>query len=361
MVVQSLGICNTEIRNYTFASKLTTLRWCYHTQKFFRFNRVQAPLLSLAEIPLFPSIDPFRSDLLNVGGDHEIYYEECGNPHGYPVLVIHGGPGSGCTPFQRRFFDPVHYRIILFDQRGCGRSTPQGCIENNTTHNLVSDIELLRKKLCIDQWLLFGGSWGSTLALAYASSYPDHVQGMILRGIFLARPSELNWFLYEVKQIFPEAWKKLVAPLSTEELSDVLASYVNRVFSDNYFSSVAAAQNWNDFERAIIALLPLAENSHTPDNQVTLARARVQLHYLMNDCFLREHPLLDRVDRFRHIPSIIIHGRYDMVCPIITAHTLHQCWPEAEFEVIPDAGHAGAEPGIARALLMATERFKSLN
>jgi proline iminopeptidase len=314
-----------------------------------------------SESLIFPAIEPFNAGLISASPIHEIYFEECGDPAGAPVLVLHGGPGSGCTPGQRRFFDPMHYRIILFDQRGCNRSRPQGCTEDNTTRDLVEDIERLRRHLDIDRWMVFGGSWGSTLALAYAAAYPQRVQGLVLRGIFLARRCELNWFLYECRNFFPEAWENLVAPLAPEERSDILASYARRVFDNDSQSNVSAARHWNAFEASIISLLPApAPTPAPPSDETILARARIQLHYLTNDCFLRNTPLLEQVEKFRHISAVIIQGRYDMVCPPRTAYELHQAWPEADFQIIADAGHAAFEPGTAAALIAATERFKSL-
>ncbi len=309
---------------------------------------------------VFPEIEPHENGLIPTGAGHDFYYEVCGNPEGKPVLVLHGGPGSGCNPGQRRFFDPGHYRIVLFDQRGCGRSQPAGRVSENTTQDLIGDIERLRLHLNVDQWLLFGGSWGSTLALAYATTHPQSVRGMILRGIFMTRPSELHWFMYESRTFFPEAWEKLTAPLRPHERTDILNAYHRRVFDNgDYSSSVAAARTWGEFEGSIISLLPAPSGTPAPD-ELVLARARVQLHYLINDCFLRDNPLLDRINTIRHIPAIIVHGRYDMVCPIISAYELHKAWPEADFQIVPDAGHAAFETGTAAALISAAERFKSL-
>lgn len=249
----------------------------------------------------------------------------------------------------------------MFDQRGCGRSQPAGHVDENTTADLVEDIERLRQHLGIENWLLFGGSWGSTLALAYATTHPQRVRGLILRGIFMARPSELNWFLYESRAFFPEAWEHLVAPLAADERNDILKAYYQRVFGSDHSASVTAAHNWGKFEGSIISLLPPPpSDTSPPPDEVVLARARVQLHYLISDCFLRETPLLNRVSVLRKIPAIIIQGRYDMVCPIISAYELHQAWPEADFQVVPDAGHASFESGTTAALLAATERFKSI-
>ncbi len=307
---------------------------------------------------LYPALEPFQHDWLPASSLHSIYFEQCGNPAGQPVVVLHGGPGSGCTPAQRRFFDPAHYRIILFDQRGCNRSLPLGCVDENTTHHLLADLELLRTQLNISRWLVFGGSWGSTLALAYAASHPQFVTGLILRGIFLCRARELEWFLHDARNVFPEAWEQLIAPLKIKERKDILRSYHRRVFDDDSTQAFAAALNWNAYETSIMSLLPGAPAA-APDEAIMIARARVQLHYLVNRGFLDSQPLLASSERFRHIPAIIIQGRYDMVCPPLTAHELHAAWPEAEFRIIPGAGHSAMEPGIAAALVSATEFFKN--
>jgi proline iminopeptidase len=291
---------------------------------------------------------------MTVPGQHRVFYEQCGNPDGMPVVFLHGGPGSGCNPSQRRFFDPQHYRIILIDQRGCGRSLPLGEINENTTQHLVEDIEQLRKQLGITRWLVFGGSWGSTLALAYATVFPHTVSGLILRGIFLSQPSELEWFLYSVRHFFPEAWFTLVDPLPKNKRNDIMRTYYQWVFSGD----AEAAHRWNNFEGSIMHLIPSGKTNEPPSDSLALARARVQLHYLTNHCFLDQRPLLDRIDAIRNIPGIIIQGRYDMVCPPVTAESLHRAWPEADYVIIPDAGHSAMEPGITAALVSATESFK---
>ena len=308
--------------------------------------------------PLFPELEPYHSGHLAVSATHSIYYEECGNADGVPVVVLHGGPGSGCNPGQRRYFDPAHYRIVLFDQRGCGRSLPLGSTEDNTTQHLADDMERLREHLNIEQWLVFGGSWGSALALFYASIYKEHVTGLLLRGIFLASPAEIRWFLYDVQKFFPDAWDAFVAPLSAIERGMILGSYSQRIFKGKPAEAIAAAKSWNTYEAAIMRLIPDAPSSGVSD-EVMVARMRVHLHYLLKDCFLPQ-PLISQVDKLRHIPAIIVHGRYDMVCPIQTAYALHRVWPEAELNVIADAGHAAVEPGTQAALVAATERFKKL-
>lgn len=310
---------------------------------------------------LYPELEPYNSGWLPVSNGHRIYYEQCGNPAGKPVVFLHGGPGSGCNPNQRRFFDPAHYRIILLDQRGCGRSTPLGATVANTTDGLVSDIDLLRTHLGISRWLVFGGSWGSTLALAYATAHADRVSGLILRGIFLSRRSELDWFLGQCEQFYPEAWARLQEGIPEEERGTLLEAYANRIFSEDMTVSVPAATCWNEYESSIISLLP-GDASGTPVSaEVQLARARVQIHYIKHQCFVGQRDLLEESKKLSHIPTIIVQGRYDMVCPPITAWQLRQSMPHAEFHMIADAGHSAMEPGTRAALVAATEQFKSVD
>ena len=309
---------------------------------------------------LYPELEVFDKKNLKVGDLHEIYYEVCGNPTGVPVVFLHGGPGSGCNPTQRRFFDPGYYRIILIDQRGCGRSKPQGAITQNTTDDLVTDIDAVRKALCIEKWLVFGGSWGSTLALSYALAFPQHVTGLILRGIFLSRPSELHWFLGEVKTFFPESWETLCELLPTNQRHNPLDAYEQLIFSENLNVSIPAAIRWNAFEGSIMSLLPRASNSEI-NGAVELARARVQIHYIQNHCFVGNRDLLaEAKEKLAHIPTQIIQGRYDMVCPPITAWELSRAMPHAKFNLVQDAGHSAMEVGITSALVAATEKFKIL-
>jgi len=317
--------------------------------------------MNMVPFKLFPEISPYRAEMLIVSEKHQIYFEECGNPKGYPVVFLHGGPGSGCNPTQRRFFDPHFYRIILLDQRGCGRSTPQGCIDDNTTAALVDDIERLKKHLGIDRWLVFGGSWGSTLSLAYALAHPSSVTGLILRGIFLSRASELSWFLGEVKAFYPEPWETLLSYLPANEQGDVLAAYAKRVFSEDKAIAQEAAIRWNAYEGSIMSLLPREANPNEIDPEVELARARVQIHYIKNDCFVGSLDWLNQVKSLKNIPTTIIQGRYDMVCPPITAWELKQAMPHADFEMVADAGHSAMETGITSALVKATEAFKNKN
>lgn len=312
---------------------------------------------------LYPEVSNFEEFYLKVGNIHEIYYEVCGNPNGSPVVFLHGGPGSGCSPTQRRFFDPAYYRIILIDQRGCGRSIPQGEVAQNTTDDLVNDIDAIRATLNIDKWLVFGGSWGSTLALAYALAHSDRVTGLILRGIFLSRPTELNWFLGQVQAFFPEPWKTLCAYLPVIERNNPIVGYEELIFSDNTKLSIPAAIQWNTFESSIMSLLPRpAAPSSEINGQVELARARVQIHYIQNNCFVGQRDLLAEAKaKLGHIPTDIVQGRYDMVCPPITAWELSQAMPHAGFHMVEDAGHSAMETGITSALVAATEKYKSLN
>lgn len=307
---------------------------------------------------LFPSIEPFHHGFLHASPPHRIYYEQCGNPNGVPVVVLHGGPGSGCTPMQRRFFNPDIYRVVLFDQRGCKRSLPPGCIDSNTTQDLIIDLEALRVELGISKWMVFGGSWGSTLALAYALEQPDSISELILRGIFLCRPHELRWFLYDVRNFFPEAWEKLSSLLSPGERIDIFSAYWQRIFSSDQEAALTAATTWNNYESEIMSLLPSPSPANmVPDPALIIARARVQMHYLAHNGFINGDEILSNLGKIRHIPAKIIQGRYDMVCPPSTAYELHSHWPEAEFTLVPDAGHSAMEPGIITALMQAARSF----
>ena len=308
---------------------------------------------------LFPELATFRSEMLNISEIHTIYFEECGNPEGYPVVFLHGGPGSGCNPTQRRFFDSSFYRIILLDQRGCGRSTPQGCIDDNTIDALVSDIETLKLHLNIKEWLVFGGSWGSTLALAYAIAYPISVTGLILRGIFLSRQSELDWFLGEVKHFYPDCWEKLLSFIPESERSNPLKAYSGRVFSEDIAIAGPAATEWNAYESSIMSLLSRTSSApNTTPVDIEVARARVQIHFILNECFVGHRDLLAEAKALSAIPTTIVQGRYDMVCPPISAWELKNAMPHAKFLMIADAGHSAMEAGVTSALVEATEAFR---
>lgn len=310
---------------------------------------------------LFPQVAPHRTGFLEPGGMHRIYWEESGNPEGMPVLFLHGGPGSGTSPAQRRFFDPAYYRIILFDQRGSGKSTPYAELADNTTPHLIADIELLRQTLAIEKWLVFGGSWGSTLALAYGEAHPQACLGFVLRGIFLCRESEIDWFLYGVRTLFPEAWRDFVSPIPQDERADLLAAYHARLTDPDPAIHLPAARAWAHYEAACSMLLPNEGLiSSFESGAVALSLARIEAHYFLNNIFLPENSLLDNLHKIRHLPAVIVQGRYDAVCPVVTADELARAWPEAFYEVVADAGHAAFEPGIAQALVEATEAFKDM-
>ena len=308
---------------------------------------------------LFPAIEPNRCGTFAVDELHTLYWEECGNSGGVPVLFLHGGPGAGLSPVHRRFFDPAYYRIVLFDQRGAGQSTPLGECRNNTTQLLIQDIEQLRRFLGIDQWLVFGGSWGSTLALAYGQAHPERCTGFVLRGIFLCTASEIDWFLNGIEWFFPKEHAQFVAQIPQAERHDLLTAYEQRLFSNSPTQNLEAARAWSRYEGSCLHLLPHPEVADAfGSDAVALGLGRLEAHYFRHAGFLTEDQLIRNVDRIRHIPAIIIQGRYDVVCPPKSAWRLHQAWPQAIFQIVEDAGHAGLEPGIASALVAATERFK---
>lgn len=308
---------------------------------------------------LYPAIEPFASGMMPLDDLHVMYWEQSGNPRGLPVLFLHGGPGAGASPTHRRFFDPAFYRIVVFDQRGSGRSTPLGELKANTTPHLVDDIERLRRHLDIEAWLVFGGSWGSTLALAYGEAHPERCLGFILRGIFLCRPAEIDWFLYGMRTVFPEAWREFANFLPTREQGDLLHNYYRRLIDPDPAMHLPAARVWSRFEGACSTLLPNVEASaNFADDRVALGLARMEAHYFVNQIFLPENALLANIGRLRRHPATIVQGRYDMVCPIVTADDLVRAWPEANYIVVPDAGHSALEPGIRAALVSAAERFK---
>ena len=312
---------------------------------------------------LYPEIEPYDSDHIRVSAVHELYYEQSGNPRGKPVVFLHGGPGAGLIPDYRRFFDPEAYRVILFEQRGAGRSKPHASLDDNTTWHLVEDIEKIREHFGVEQWQVFGGSWGSTLALAYAETHPERVSALVLRGIFLCRPKEIRWF-YEDSQgasaIFPETWEQYVRIIPEAERGDIIRAYYRRLTSDDASVRLEAAQAWSVWEASALRLLPdqkVIDDFSEPE--MATALARIECHYFVNNCFFdTDNYLLEHVDRIRHIPAVIVHGRYDIVCPFMNAWDLHRAWPEAALKIIPDAGHAATEPGIADALVQATDSFR---
>ena len=312
-----------------------------------------------AEAYLFPPIKPYRHGMLEVDAVHTLYWEECGNPEGVPVLFLHGGPGGGISPTHRRFFDPAHYRIVLFDQRGAGQSTPLGEYRQNTTQLLVDDIERLRLLLEIDQWLVFGGSWGSTLALAYGQSHPQRCTGFILRGIFLCTPAEIDWFMNGMRWFFPEVHARFAAAIPEAERGDLLAAYKKRLFCDDPAEYLPAALNWSRYEGACLFLEANPETLEQFSSEaVSLGIGRLEAHYFLHEGFFSEDQLIRGIDAIRHLPAVIVQGRYDVVCPPATAQRLHAAWPEARLQMIPNAGHAAMEPGTAAALMAATEQFR---
>ena len=313
------------------------------------------------KMDLFPQIEPFEHGTLDLDGLHQMYWEQSGNPDGVPVIFLHGGPGAGASPTHRRFFDPGHYRIVIFDQPGAGRSKPYAEVQNNTTAHLVDDIEHLRRHLGIDEWLIFGGSWGVTLALSYGIAHPERCLGFILRGVFLGMNSELDWFLNGIATVFPEARRNFVEFLSEDERGNLVESYYRRLTDDDPNVHRAAAAAWCRYESACSTLLPGPQSSGNGGSGLGLvALARIEAHYFKHEMFLEDRELLNKISILRDHPATIVQGRYDMVCPITTADMLARSWPGVEFIVVPDAGHSALEPGIRSALIKASERFKAL-
>ncbi|WP_445681689.1 prolyl aminopeptidase [Radicibacter daui] len=315
---------------------------------------------ALAGRPLFPPLEPYRSGRLPVGGGHTLYWEECGNPRGLPVVFLHGGPGAGASPTHRRFFDPQAWRIVIFDQRGAGRSTPTAETHENTPDHLVADIEKLRQHLEIERWHVFGGSWGSTLALLYAQAHRPRVLGLMLRGIFLMTRREIDWFLHSMRMIFPEAWSRLAAHIPAAEHGDMLEAFYTRLMNPDPAVHMPAARLWSRYEAICSTLLPSLELTAPGDDRMSLSLARLETHYFRNCLFTPEDRLVRDVDIIRDVPAVIVQGRYDIVCPIASADALHRAWPEADYIVVPDAGHSALEPGICRELVQATERFRRI-
>ncbi|MGE0079810.1 MAG: prolyl aminopeptidase [Thiohalomonadaceae bacterium] len=308
---------------------------------------------------LYPEIQPYVQHSLAVDAPHVLHVEECGNPHGLPVVFVHGGPGAGCEPWHRRFFDPARYRIVLFDQRGCGRSAPHASLEANTTQALVADMERIREHLGIERWVVFGGSWGSTLGLVYAETHPERVLALVLRGIFLCRPHEIAWFYQEgASRLFPDQWEHFLAPIPAEERSDLLGAYHRRLTSDDEVTRMAAAKAWSIWEGSTATLSPnKSVIDHIADPYTALSLARIECHYFVHDSFLGPNQILADAHRLKDIPGVIVHGRYDVICPVENAWQLHKAWPGSELHIVPDAGHSAAEPGNTDALVRATDAF----
>lgn len=307
---------------------------------------------------LYPKIEPYDRGMLDVGDGHRLYYEQSGNPQGVPVVFLHGGPGAGSNPAHRRFFDPDFYRIVVFDQRGAGRSRPFASIENNTTDDLVADTEKLRQHLNVQSWLVFGGSWGSTLALVYALRHADRCRGLVLRGIFLGSNSELDWFLYGMHAVFPEAWRRFAEYIPASEQGDLLSAYHARLIDPSPEVHMPAAAYWAGYETSCSNLLASPSEAPPQASSGALSLARIEAHFFINDVFIGDTEILDGAAGLRHLPCTVVQGRYDMVCPIRTADALVRAWPEIDYRIVPDAGHSAMEPGIRSQLVRATESMK---
>ncbi|MBK2095617.1 prolyl aminopeptidase [Francisella philomiragia] len=310
-------------------------------------------------MPLYPEIEPYNQEFLKVSDIHTIYFEECGNPNGKPALFIHGGPGGGIQPSYRQYFNPDKYRVILVDQRGCGKSTPFAELRENTTQNLIEDFEKIRKKLNIDKWMLFGGSWGSTLGLAYAQAYPDVVTELVLRGIFLGREKELSWlYQHGASMVFPDMWEKYIEPIPVEQRKDFISAYHSILTGDDEKLKQQAAVAWSVWEASTSKLFVDKKSiDRYGEDKFSLAFARIECHYFKNKLFIEEAQLLNEAYKIKDIPGVIVQGRYDMVCPAVSAWDLHKVWPKAELDIIADAGHSISEPGILEALVRATDKF----
>lgn len=313
----------------------------------------------MSRVEIYPELACRRSGFLDVGDGHSLYWEESGRSDGVPVIFLHGGPGSGTTPAQRRFFDPAFYRIILFDQRGAGRSTPHASLHANTTPHLVRDIERLRDHLEVESWLVFGGSWGATLAVAYGQTHPERCLGFVLRGVFLGRQVEIDWFMRGIRNFFPEESRRFVEFLPEDEREDLLGSYLARLSDDDASIHMPAARAWARYEAACSALIPdRGQIASSEDEAHALSLARMEAHYFAHGLFLEAGGLLAGMSALHKHPAIVVQGRYDMICPMATAEAMVRVWPGAELVVVPDAGHAAMEPGVRKALVRATERFK---
>jgi proline iminopeptidase len=308
---------------------------------------------------LYPPIEPYTTGMLALDSHHMMYWEQSGNPQGVPILFLHGGPGAGATPTHRRFFDPTYYRIVVCDQRGAGRSLPLGSLADNTLKHLVADIEALRRHLGIERWAVFGGSWGSTLGLAYAEAHPQHCRGLVLRGIFLCRKNEIDWFLYGMRTVYPEAWRAFAGFVPEPERHDLLAAYFRRLIDPDPALHMPAARAWSTYEGACSTLLPSPDTvAAFGEDRMALGLARIEAHYFRTEIIGPADDLVAHAGRIRHLPAAIVQGRYDMVCPIVSADELARAWPEAEYVVVADAGHSAMEPGIRSQLVAATERLK---
>jgi proline iminopeptidase len=322
-------------------------------------RRGSAATLQDALPDLYPPIEPYESGFLPVSDGHSLAYELCGNPQGRPAVFLHGGPGAGCTPTHRRFFDPGAYRIVLFDQRGAGRSRPAASVDANTTAHLVSDIESMRRHLEVDRWVVFGGSWGSTLALAYAAAHPEACAALILRGIWLCRPIDLEWWFDGIRLVYPEYWQEFAAHIPSAERSGLLNAYLRRLLNPDPAVHMPAAIAWEKYETSCERLLPPEPEDSSPHAN-PLSMPRIEAYYMRHGAFLSANALIDAVPRFRHVPAVIIHGRYDMLCPVEAAVALAAAWPEATLTIVADAGHSAMEPGTRRRLVAATDRFRDL-
>jgi len=308
---------------------------------------------------LYPACTPSTSGTLQLDRRHAMHWEVCGNAAGVPLVFVHGGPGGGSLPHHRRYYNPSFWRIVLYDQRGAGRSTPVADIVDNTTAHLVADLERLREHLRIDRWMLFGGSWGSTLALAYAEAHPERVLGLVLRGVFLATRAEIDWFMHGMRHVYPEAWRAFAEFLPARERADLLHSYYARLTNPDPAVHMPAARAWDRYESACSTLIPRADGlARHDDDAAALAIARIEAHYFVHDGFLPDGALLAGVERIRHLPCTIVQGRYDVICPPVTADALARAWPEADYVVVPDAGHSVREPGITRELVYAVNRMQ---
>jgi proline iminopeptidase len=312
----------------------------------------------MANEHFYPEIEPFVTGTLEVDAPHRLYWEQCGAPDGIPILFVHGGPGAGCSEFDRRFFDPDRFRIVLLDQRGCGRSRPLGELSANGPDHLVADFERLRVELAIERWHVFGGSWGSTLALHYAQEHPDRVLSLVLRGIWLLRDEEIRWWLYDIGRIQPELWRAFVEHVPEDERDDLLEGYWKRLTGADRDVAMAAAKAWSVYEGSSCTLLPNPEFAGMfEDEDLAWSLARLEAHYFRNVRLEPHTLLLDRVGRIRHVPAFAVHGRYDIVCPVKNLHDLRSAWPELDWEIVPDAGHSSHEAGITRELVAATRRI----